>query len=231
MRKQSAHFLAALKRQKRKLTIASAAVVFISFVLKEEIGEHVKGKLASVNGAAEQINKNAAQGIAGDQIYDINRKLDDALALLRGSEEKNKYEAWRNRIMEQPMLHRRTIEQNLSCVYAVQFVLPGADEFRKRAREISSQETKQISVPDRIRHEAALTPDDRNQLQEVDRQLDKLLAASWRLQDDVFRELSAQLQKKEREAAIVKWAGDAFFSLGWAIGFGLSLLGEPPKSD
>jgi hypothetical protein len=84
MPKEMKKLTASLRRYRRVLTSLSAAIVFISFALREELAEYLKEGLAVFNSVDAQIAKNAERSFPSEFLVD--QKLTQVIALLRKAE-------------------------------------------------------------------------------------------------------------------------------------------------
>jgi hypothetical protein len=80
----TARFFGFLKRHKQALSIVSAVVVFMSFTLKEELGEHVKDELTTVQNVIDKVDMLITEENEGIGKINEHQELDEILAILRG---------------------------------------------------------------------------------------------------------------------------------------------------
>lgn len=219
---------AGLSRHKRALTVLSAAIVLISFTLREEIAEYLKDRLAVFDSVDAQIAKNAEGSIPSEFL--VNQKLTRVVTLPE-SLKKMPEEEWRERVREQPDLAKDKIDEQMGDVVAVERISPREKYYKEGVKRVLDHRRKPFEALVKIVHGPSLTPEAQNELREIDKQLSVVEHEADGLQDEAFKELLSRRKRLEMGALILKLWVYILFIFGWTLGLALSLIGETPEAQ
>ena len=210
MPKEMKELRASLRRHKRVLTVLSAAIVLISFTLKEELAEHLRKRLAVFDGVQTQIDKNTERSFPSEFLVD--QKLTQVIALLQRLN-KIPDEEWREKIMEQPLLAKNRIDEQMYDVIAVARISAHEEYYKANVRRIWDDRRKPFDALVVIVHGSALTPDAQNELREIDKQMSAVEHGADGLQDEAFKEFLGRKKRLEIGTAILNWSVYILFCL------------------
>lgn len=168
MQNEQKKLAAFLRRYKRFLTISSAAIVFISFTVREELSEYLKDRLAVFGSVDAQIAKIAENSFGGAFLLD--QKLTRVIALLQRMNKMPDQE-WREIIWEQPQLEQNLIDEQMADVMAVERISSRAEYYKANVRRIFDDRRKPLDRLVVISHGPGLTPEKQNDLREINKQL------------------------------------------------------------
>ena len=205
----TARFFDFLKRHKQALSIVSAVVVFMSFTLKEELGEHVKDELTTVQNVIDKVDKLITDENEGIGKINEHRELDEILAIVRGE----KYIA-----PEVPMAL-------LSFGHEIA-ILHIFDSISVRRQYYEEQEHAIHLEVEELRHQPM---PDRETKMKFGIQMDERIRRVGALVGEARGEVFWRRSMLQRELQLTKWGVYVLFLLGWMLGLTLTFVGDKPS--
>jgi len=201
-----ARFVGFLKRHKQALSVVSAVVVFMSFTLKEELGEHVKNELATVQNVIDNVDKLITAENEGIGKINEQRELDQILATVRGE----KYMA--------PAVPMALLSFGHEIA-----ILHIFDSISVRKQYYEEQEHAIHLEVEELRHQPM---PDRETKMKFGIQMDARIRRVGALVGEARGEVFWRRNMLERELQVTKWGVYILFLLGWTLGLALTFLGE-----
>lgn len=213
-----------LKRHKRVLTMLSAAIVFISFTLKKELGEHLRDRLAVIDSVDTQIGKNAEMSQRGRDEFIVRQEFSQVIAFLRKIN-KTPDESWRESIMVKPLLTLHLIDEEMNDVSLLASVSPREEYYKAGVNRLVHERSGPYWKIHMMSLDAKLTPEAQKKIEKCEKQLSEIVEESSKLHIEALGDFLTRKSRLERAASVTKWSVYILFIFGWTLGLALSAIG------
>lgn len=195
-----------LKRHKQVLTILSAAVVFVSFALKEELGEYLKDKLQILESVDAKIEKNSDHFRQETEQTVIHERLALITGILKGMHKDPHTTTWQEYMVNETSIKLSRLNQMTSNIAAVERISKRDEYYKAAIKRLNEKRQKQITAQAMInfRETPELTPEEKKQAAENNRHWSELEHEAEELENEALEELATQRKKIERAITVTK---------------------------